>query len=92
MSNKIEHGFKVGDEVKQTFIELSPRLSPYFIKNNFGKLQADLSGIAKYLLTKLGVSLISHTNECTFTEENKYYSYRRSGKTGRMASVICLSE
>jgi copper oxidase (laccase) domain-containing protein len=79
-------------EVKQAFCNICPKLSLFFIKSSTDKFQADLAGIATYLLKKLGVVSIAHLKECTFTQKNKYYSYRRDYKTGRMASVICLNK
>jgi len=83
--------FEVGTEVKQEFIDVSAELSIYFIANDNGRYQADLSGIALFFLNQAGISLITDLNECTFSNKNKYYSYRREQKTGRMASVICIS-
>ena len=30
--------------------------------------------------------------ECTFSDRERFFSFRREGQTGRMASVILLSE
>tara|TARA_R110000744_G_scaffold351872_1_gene457744 strand:- start:442 stop:1251 length:810 start_codon:yes stop_codon:yes gene_type:complete len=86
----VEH-FEVGAEVKQAFSDISPILSGFFINSSFDKFQADLVGLATYLLEQAGVVSITHQQACTFTESNKYYSYRRENKTGRMASIICFN-
>lgn len=54
------------------------------------KFLADLPAIASMVLTNLGVSHISLSNECTYADELHYYSYRRDGVCGRMASLIWL--
>lgn len=87
-----QSSFEVGSEVKKIFTDISSELSYYFIKNKHGKYQADLAGIAIYLLRKSGVSSIKHQNECTFTKKNMYYSYRRQAKTGRMASIVYFNK
>lgn len=83
--------FEVGVEVKQAFIEQSPMLSKFFVINTHHKYQADLPGLATYLLQDAGVASIEQHTECTFALKDKYYSYRRESKTGRMASIICLN-
>lgn len=83
--------FEVGVEVKQVFVDISPKLSDFFLINSNNKYQADLAGLATYLLKLSGVGSIVHHKECTFAQQDKYYSYRREQKTGRMASIICFN-
>lgn len=83
--------FEVGEEVKNAFIELDPKLVKFFTINNAFKYQANLSGIAKYLLQKSGVTVILDDEQCTYANREKYYSYRRNNITGRMASIICIT-
>ena len=54
------------------------------------KYCADLQHIAKLQLLNLGVNNIMQLVDCTYSNKEKYYSYRRDNITGRMASVICL--
>ena len=57
-----------------------------------GKWLGDLYLLAKQRLSAAGVAQIYGGDHCTFTDEARFYSYRREGKTGRMASVIWLDE
>jgi hypothetical protein len=82
--------FEVGVEVKRAFVEIDAKLGCYFEQNKSGQFQADLAGIAVFLLQKSGVTLITHCNECTVSQQTKYYSFRRDNQTGRMASLIVL--
>ena len=86
--------FEVGEEVKQAFAQISEEFIPAFLplmnEDNKPKYLADIAMIAKIQLQNLGIANISHTYNCTFTEHDKYYSFRRDGKTGRMASIISL--
>ncbi len=89
--------FEVGQEVKQKFCETSNQFETAFVPlatksaNNIeSKYFANLTLIAQLQLCKLGVNQITVLAECTFLNNNKFYSYRRDGKTGRMVSVICL--
>jgi copper oxidase (laccase) domain-containing protein len=51
---------------------------------------ADLYGLARLALARAGVVQVSGGQYCTFTEQDKYFSFRRDGETGRMATVIWL--
>jgi YfiH family protein len=82
--------FEVGQEVFDAFVSQNPIFSLAFIKHTSGKYFADLHQIAKIQLAQLGVESINVSPECTFSNTNKYYSYRKNPKTGRMASLICL--
>ncbi|MCM2973715.1 peptidoglycan editing factor PgeF [Larsenimonas suaedae] len=84
--------FEVGEEVREAFLEVQPEAfkafdpSPYRLKHYMG----DLYKLARQRLTGLGVHRISGGHFCTASDE-RFYSYRRDGVTGRMASVIWLA-
>jgi len=83
--------FEVGDDVYQQFINKNPKLSQVFIKKS-NKYQLDIYQAAKIILNNLGIKSITGGNECTFTQKDKYFSYRRDGtKSGRMAHFIWFS-
>jgi len=50
----------------------------------------DLYGVAKRILTQLGITTVYGGDYCTFSDSERFFSYRRDGMTGRMASVIWL--
>ncbi|MGI9288841.1 MAG: peptidoglycan editing factor PgeF [Pseudomonadales bacterium] len=56
-----------------------------------GKVMVDLYHVAKCQLQQLGLTEIFGGNFCTYTDIERFYSYRRDGVTGRMASVIYLT-
>ncbi|GAA5131205.1 peptidoglycan editing factor PgeF [Thalassotalea piscium] len=85
-----QHHFEVGEEVIKAFLSQDARLASFFIQNNAFKYQADLPGIATFLLKAAGVTSIIQTSQCTYSNNEKYYSYRRNKVTGRMASLICI--
>ena len=82
--------FEVGDEVKAIFIDQNEDIKSAFIPATKGKHFADLHKIARLQLESLGVEYISALSECTYTNNEKYYSYRKSSVTGRMATLICI--
>lgn len=83
--------FEVGEEVRITFCEKYPELSNAFKDSlNDNKYQADLYAIARYILKKQGVDLVLGGDECSFLNNQKFYSYRRNAKTGRMATFVFI--
>ncbi|MEO2266353.1 peptidoglycan editing factor PgeF [Pseudoalteromonas sp. YIC-656] len=79
--------FEVGVEVRAQFLASSAEHELAFKKHR-DKYLADLALIATQKLNRLGVKAVSNQSECTYTLNDKYFSYRRDGETGRMASVI----
>jgi YfiH family protein len=84
--------FEVGEEVKLAFTQQNACFSKAFVQQKNGKYLADLTLIAKQQLADLGITQVANTAECTYDSPDKYYSYRRESTTGRMATVICLSQ
>ena len=84
-----QSAFEVGSEVKAAFVALSDEFSSAFIAQDNGKYLADLQRIANLQLQLLGVSQVSSLTDCTFSNSEKYYSYRKNPTTGRMVSLIC---
>lgn len=82
--------FEVGCEVQATFVEQRDEFAQAFYKQSNDKYLADLHKIATLQLDDLGIQQISTLPECTYSQVDKYYSYRKNSVTGRMASIICL--
>lgn len=81
--------FEVGADVFEAFTQKLPQLSRHF-KSLDGetKFLADIYGLARTILQGLAIENVSGGSHCTFTESELFYSYRRDGGTGRMASWI----
>jgi len=87
--------FEVGDEVWQTFVAADPAAARAFARIQqpaFGppKWLADIYLLARQRLNRLGVEHIYGGEYCTVHDAVRFYSYRRDGVTGRMASLIWL--
>lgn len=88
--------FEVGQEVREQFIEKDLCANAAFKLAKPGQSQcvrfyADIVQLARLRLKKVGVHQFSGGNYCTVSEPEKFYSYRRDGVTGRMASLIWLN-
>ncbi|WP_374991026.1 peptidoglycan editing factor PgeF [Pseudoalteromonas haloplanktis] len=80
--------FEVGAEVKMAFCEQSLTHAAAFTVLSNGKYLADIYAIARHQLNQLGVKHISGGEYCTVSQPEQFFSYRRDGQTGRMASLI----
>ena len=83
--------FEVGSEVMQQFIDKDAMHENAFNAKASDKYLADIYQLARNILTKHGVRSISGGDHCTYSESEKFYSYRRDGETGRMATLIWMS-
>lgn len=84
--------FEVGAEVRDYFLAKKTANEAHFYQAQEGKYCADLVAIALWQLQCLGVGWCGASHACTYTQSDDFYSYRRDGQTGRMASLIWLSE
>ena len=70
------------------FFNKSHLFSSAFQSKNQAKWLLDIYKLARLMLNNVGVKKIYGGNFCTMTEQKQFFSYRRDGKTGRMASLI----
>lgn len=82
--------YEVREEVLQTFVTGDARAGQGFTPIGGGKFLADLYLLAKQRLEKLGCASIHGGGYCTFSDAGRFYSYRRDGPTGRMASLVWM--
>ncbi|WP_077295865.1 purine nucleoside phosphorylase YfiH [Yersinia proxima] len=81
--------FEVGEEVKQAFIQIDAQFATAFTPS-CSKYLADIYLLARLRLQAAGIHAIYGGDRCTVTEKQHFFSYRRDGITGRMASLIWL--
>ena len=80
--------FEVGDDVRDVFLAGVEDAGRCFRRNDGGRWQADLCALARLCLAAAGVTRVYGGGLCTFADESRFYSYRRDGTTGRMASLV----
>ena len=56
------------------------------------KWLADLASLAQQRLRKAGVDHVYPSGLYTFTDNARFFSYRRDGRTGRQASLVWLEQ
>ena len=89
------NAFEVGAEVREQFMIKDAKSEIAFKKQGENQAQdkwlADIYKIATQRLNNLGITQIYGGGECTYTDKEKFFSFRRDGQTGRMATLIWLS-
>jgi YfiH family protein len=84
--------FEVGDDVYHAFISRHLESAQAFSKFGENKWLADLYMLAKIRLTQHHVTHIYGGDFCTFTDEDRFFSYRRDKEQiGRMAHLIWIA-
>lgn len=81
--------FQVGSEVREAFLARDPGAHVAF-QSDGERWLADLYTLARRRLTACGVSSVHGGGYCTFTDPDRFFSYRREPRTGRMASLIWI--
>lgn len=84
--------FEVGPEVREAFVVKNGCASDAFSADGArpGHFMADIYRLARQRLEAAGVHEIYGGTLCTVSDPGRFYSYRRDGRTGRMASLIWL--
>ncbi len=82
--------FEVGGEVRQRFLACDPAAAAAFEPTLAGRWLADIYLLARQRLQRAGVEEVYGGQRCTYEERDHFFSYRRDGVTGRMASLIWI--
>jgi polyphenol oxidase len=86
--------FEVGEDVKDAFLKsradaaLEACFQPAAQSSKF---MADLYALARLKLRALGVTAIDGGDDCSYCNEQQFFSYRRDGVCGRNLSLIYLT-
>lgn len=82
--------FEVGEEVLTAFVDHDPQAQSCFKPVAAGKWLADIYELARQRLQQAGVTAILGGDNCTYKNNKRFFSFRRDGRCGRMASLIWL--
>ncbi len=83
--------FEVGPEVRDAFMASGADASAFSPAPRPGHWMADLYQLARQRLAAFGLADVSGGHYCTYRQSSQFFSYRRDGQTGRMASLILIN-
>jgi polyphenol oxidase len=86
------NAYEVGAELLDLFVQQDATNAGAFVSKGNGKYWCDLYSLAMRRLIRQGVSAIYGGGFCTHTDVERFFSFRRDGQTGRMASFIWLTQ
>jgi purine-nucleoside/S-methyl-5'-thioadenosine phosphorylase / adenosine deaminase len=84
--------FEVGLEVYELFVANDPIASEAFKIKDPQHYLADIYLLARQRLQENNVEKVFGGDFCTVSDEERFFSYRRDGITGRMASMIWITD
>ena len=82
--------YEVGRDVFDAFVGADSGAVAAFASRGAGKFLANLNLLARQRLGRLGVASIHGGTLCTYSDAGRFYSHRRDGVTGRMASLVWI--
>ena len=86
--------YEVGPEVREAILSIQPGARSAFAPSPSGgdRWLADLYRIAAHQLQSLGIQRIHGGDFCTYRDEDRFFSYRRDGTTGRFATLAWIQD
>jgi len=81
--------YEVGDDVRTAFVRRDSEAEVCFRRTG-EHWMFDLYAMARRRLAQAGLAEVSGGTYCTYSEPERFFSYRRDGQTGRMASLVWL--
>ncbi|MEP1766749.1 MAG: peptidoglycan editing factor PgeF [Sulfitobacter sp.] len=90
-----QRAYEVGPEFMDNFIAKDPEFARFFINGEGDRMLFDLPGFGLNRLAAAGVGSCEWTRHCTFSDEERFYSYRRTTHAkeadyGRLIAAITL--
>lgn len=79
--------YEIGGDVFEAFTRDDPGAAGAFVATRPGHWRADLYALARRRLRALGLSRVYGGDRCTISEPGCFYSHRRDGRSGRMATL-----
>jgi len=83
--------YEVGDEVRAAFVARDAAAASAFTAARPGHWLLDLYAVARQRLQACGVTRIHGGGLCTYSDQERFFSYRRDRSQGRMAATIWLA-
>ena len=88
-----QSAYEVGPEFLEDFLDEAPENARFFANGNDGRYHFDLPGYGLHRLRSIGVGQAEWTRHCTYSDPDRFYSYRRATHSheadyGRLISAI----
>lgn len=80
--------FEVGEDVRSAFLAHDRAAEAAFRPGQDDRWWCDLGILARQRLAACGVSEVTADGSCTYADRERFFSYRRDGRCGRMAALI----
>ena len=90
-----QRAYEVGPEFFDRFHAENPTYARFFVRGEGDRMLFDLPGFGLNRLREAGVGRADWTRHCTYSDPDRFYSYRRSvhqkeADYGRLIATICL--
>jgi YfiH family protein len=87
--------YEVGPEYVERFLDEDPENSRFFAGSTGGRAMFDLPGFCLHRLREAAIGSAEWTGHCTYADEDRFYSYRRTvhrgeADYGRLVAAIAL--
>ncbi len=82
------HAYEVGEEVRAAFVAHADAATAAFHATRPGHWRVDLFALARQRLHAAGVRQVHGGGQCTIADPARFFSHRRDGRSGRMATLI----
>ena len=83
--------YEVGDEVRDAFVRRDAAAEIAFSPTRPGHWLLDLYTVARQRLRTQGVERIFGGGYCTYSDAQRFHSYRRDGTSGRMEAFLWIT-
>ncbi len=85
--------YEIGAEVRAAFVDVDPGADAAFVATRSGHWRVDLYALARRRLVAAGLAMdaIHGGGLCTISDPARFYSHRRDGRCGRMATVAWIA-
>lgn len=83
--------YEIGADVRDAFIERDPGAATAFTDTRPGHWRVDLYALARRRLAAAGVHAVYGGGLCTISDPMRFFSHRRDGRSGRLATLAWIS-
>ena len=86
--------YEIGAEVREALVARDPAAESAFIATRPGHWRVDLYALARQRLAGIGIDAtrVFGGDRCTIAEADDFFSHRRDGRSGRIATLVWMTE